>query len=302
MAKSITVAVTSCVRYKKDKTQEAWKDIQDANPDYLFLLGDNIYTDYWFYSTYKAKRMSIDNFKSHISGLYESQWNVPAFKSLINAKKGKVFGTWDDHDCLWDNATGASAGDFGFDSKHKAEKLEISRNTFHKYFENCSTNYPELYYHLDTEFARFIFLDNRSYAELPGKDCTLLGEEQFQFIEEKATNHDKPHTIFCGGLTLTEGVKGIFSFLSEDWLKYPKDLKRLCKLTSSLKSNAYFVAGDIHKNKHIKAHTDKYGNNLPEQIISSGMAMGGNKLSNWVMLEISEKEVKPTFYGSKEYL
>ncbi len=81
------IAFTSCMRLEafKDKSQPQWKDIENTNPDYLFLLGDQIYMDYaiWPFSPEpngKPKKYSLKKFKKIMRSRYEAQWKVPSFK------------------------------------------------------------------------------------------------------------------------------------------------------------------------------------------------------------------------------
>ena len=58
------IAFTSCCNIKQYPEQNWWNDISDQNPDYLLLLGDNIYMDYppLIPRVKKLKRMSADLF------------------------------------------------------------------------------------------------------------------------------------------------------------------------------------------------------------------------------------------------
>ena len=158
---------------------------------------------------------------------------------------------------------------------------------------NCSTNKPEIYHHIDIPNARVIFLDTRFYAEARGASPrNLLGETQFQFLEEKL-QHEKLYTIICSGLTLTNG--------NENWALFDQDFKRLSALLKNRK-NVLFLAGDIHRNKFSSPSSKR----PCYEIVSSGMAVNifGLPLRfddrrNWGMLEIDEKEVVVTLVDKK---
>lgn len=294
------IAFTSCMRYEDFNKQPEWKDIEAANPDYLFLLGDQIYMD-WGVLIGQANSPNLTIFKNLMNIKYEQQWKEENFKRLVDKMKSKngFYGIWDDHDFLWNNAKG---GDL---TKQKdLDKMSYSRQMFHQYFNNCSTNGENLYYHIDTPFARVIFLDNRSYAEKPGVWQKMLGDDQFDFLEKKL-NHDLPFTLVCGGLTLTEG--GFHGAGEENWTLYREDFKYLCKLLNA-KKNVLFLAGDIHENEFVRPiplrelfppidgvpqlEPDEQNLITPPQIISSGMhiQMGGTK-HNWALLEFTATDV-----------
>ena len=287
------IAFTSCIRYEAFKEQNEWDYIYDADPDYLFLLGDNIYMDYgiWpFTSEYvmAPKKYSIEKFQTIMEAKYINQFeNVPAFKRLLDKMRAKngFYAIWDDHDFAWNNAKGSLVN---------KEKKNISRELFHKYTK-CSTNYPHVYYHIDTPLARVIFIDNRFDSEKTGKNKRLISEEQFSFIEEKI-NHQLPYTILSGGITLTQS--------SEKWSLYPQQLQRLCKLLEN-KEKVLFLAGDVHYNKFVPKKFLKHLNcTTPPQLISSGMqinllglGISADNRHNWGLLEIEENSININFFN-----
>ncbi len=283
------IAFTSCMRFESFNEQPEWNDILDENPDYLFLLGDQIYMDWWPKLGEKHS-LPLEDFKNEMKKKYSQQWSEKNFKKLIEKMKSKngLFGIWDDHDFIWNNAKGAK-----LNSVDNKNKVDFSRKMFHEYFQNCSTNLDEIYYHIDTPFARVIFLDNRSYAQEDGKHNQILGETQFDFISEKL-NHDLPYTIICGGLTLTEG--GILGLGGENWKSYNDDLYKLSKMLST-KENVIFLAGDIHENKFIEPKRVKNNIKTPPQIISSGMEIKlFGERHNWAMLEFDKSGLEVKFY------
>ena len=213
------IAFTSCTRYEAFKEQPNWNDIYDKDPDYLFLLGDNIYMDYGIVGkeiNRSPSRLLISDFETIMKKKYDNQFKVKEFKRLVDKMKEKngFYAIWDDHDFAWNDAAGSLV---------VKEKKEISRNLFHE-FTNCSTNHPNVYYHIDTPEARVIFIDNRYDSEPAGINNKLISDEQFLFIEEKL-NHNLNYTILCGGLTLTKG--------HEKWENYPKQLEKLCQLLAN---------------------------------------------------------------------
>lgn len=286
------IIFTSCIRYEAYKKQPEWDLISDQNPDYLFLLGDNIYMDYGIIGCERIgspQSYPVEKFKRKMTEKYQNQFTkVPEFKNLIEKMRAKngFFAIWDDHDFGWNNAKGAHM---------PQENKDISRALFHQYL-NCSTNLPHTYYHIDTPLARVIFIDNRSDCE-EGKEGRLLDDKQFEFIRNKL-QHNLKYTILCGGITLTEA--------GENWSKYPGQLKKLCEMTAGI-DNVIFLGGDIHKNRCIAPRRFHDLNiTTPIQLISSGMyinyigiGMGLEFCSrhNWCMLEFEADGVKVNFHN-----
>lgn len=275
--RKVKIAFTSCARYEAFPDQPHWRDIENTNPDYLFLLGDQIYMDfgYWPFDSERngaPKRYPADKFERIMNEKYERQWNEPNFKRLFDKMQAKnaVYGVWDDHDFAWNNALG---------SEVPPEIRRISRDCFHRKM-NCSTNHPEVYCHIDIPGARVIFLDNRYYAS----KASLLGAEQFEFLADKL-NHPQKYTFICAGLTLTHSL--------DNWTRYRGDYNKLCALIEK-KKHVIFLAGDIHRNAFAPPTADR---NCYE-IVSSGMAINYFGLPfhfddrrNWGLLEFDEDEI-----------
>lgn len=290
------IAFTSCIRYKPFPIQKEWDYIYEADPDYLFLLGDNIYMDYGIWPFTKEyitapKKYSVEKFQAIMETKYQNQFEkVASFKKLVEKMRSKngFFATWDDHDFAWNNANGLHV---------EKEKKEISRSLFHQYL-NCSTNKPHVYYHIDTPMARVIFIDNRYESDRPGKNSQLISKEQFDFIENKLEHH-LPYTIICGGITLTESF--------ESWKKYPSQLQKLCRLLEQ-KEKVLFLAGDVHYNKFVPSkYLKKIDCTTPPQLISSGMHINllglgikADNRNNWGLLELEEDSLAIRFYNGKK--
>lgn len=239
------IAFTSCINFTQYPNQAWWQDIEIQNPDYLLLLGDNIYMDYPHAKQRlkHLKAISAKDYGIEMDKMYENQFGEENFKRLFDKlnSNNRVFAIWDDHDFLWNNSNGAYLrSDLESSGNEVEEKLKVSRELFFKYLKNNWMNYPEVYYYVDTAKARFIFLDNRSYSLKAGLNSDLLGESQFKFFEN-SLRHDKDYTLICGGITLSESVIKDNPYYGENWLDYPKDLIRLCRLISE-KQNAFYLS------------------------------------------------------------
>ncbi|MEI2694102.1 MAG: alkaline phosphatase D family protein [Saprospiraceae bacterium] len=300
------IAFTSCANIIQYPDQFWWKDIEAQNPDYLFLLGDNIYMDIPKRKG-KLREMSTDEYENEMRIMYDKQFQEVHFASLINkmfAKNG-LYAIWDDHDFLWNDSLGE-----GKVTALDREKMVRSRNIFHEYFRNCSTNGRHLYYYLELGQCQVLFLDNRTHAQVKGPNSKLLGEAQFEFIK-KSLMPDKEFTIICGGLTLTESMVSKLRGLADNWLDYPRDLVMLSDMLSKFK-NVMFLGGDIHRNGFqspmllkelldiVKPNwlTTERWNNLktPPQFISSGIAIDRpDVVRNWALLNFDKNGVKISF-------
>ncbi len=293
------IAFTSCARIEDFPSQPQWQDIQNANPDYLLLLGDQIYMDYGLSKTEPngaPAEYPADQFRNVMAAKYAAQWAEPHFKSLLSHMRNKedlsgtrrIFGTWDDHDFGWNNA---------FGKYMKPEIYAITLGLFHDWMD-CSANRPHVYCHADIgDLARIIVLDQRSHAEAareghPG--AVLLGDAQWAFLKDKL-NHDKRYTILCGGLSLTQG--------KDNWEEYENEYKQLREQLDE-RDGVIYLGGDIHQNKLKMPGPDR----PCYEIISSGLAVNYlaqtkfdfDDVHNWSMIDVSDDGVVVTQNTSGE--
>jgi len=277
-----------------------WRDILAQDPDYLLLLGDQIYMDFGFWpfsNEYRGKPKSYTpaQFAAVMRQKYEQQWAEPHFNRLVahmRAKNG-FFGTWDDHDFAWNNAYGNDPT--LADDVFLAEKKQISRDLFHE-FMACATHLPEVYGCVDTPLARAILLDNRFHATpLDVPQPALMGPQQMAFLAAHL-QHDRPYTLICGGLTLTHSA--------ERWSKYQKEFVHFQQLVAGASGKVIYLGGDIHTN----ALDAPSANGSPPcyEIISSGACVNYLGLPfefdlrrNWSLLELSEQEVMVSQHDKK---
>lgn len=289
---STTIAFTSCTRYKPGQPQTVWRDILHADPDYLFLLGDQIYMDFglWPFSRAhngKPKQYSLDVFERTMRAQYEQQWRDPDFARLLihmRAKKG-LFGVWDDHDFAWNNAYGGDPTSPA--SAQLVEKIAISRQLFHS-FMACAAQPPDIHGSHDAPLARFIFLDNRSYATpASAQPAVLMGVRQMAFLQQQLA-HDLPYTLICGGLTLSHSA--------ENWSRYKEEFKVFQGLVKD-RPGVLYLGGDVHRN----LFTPPSAQGLPPcyEIVSSGACVNYlglpfefDRRRNWSLLKLDEQGVR----------
>lgn len=291
------VAFTSCIRYEAFPDQPQWDEVSSLDPDYLFLLGDQIYMDYgyWPFSDEwngRPAQYSDAEFERIMKAKYVRQCAEPHFRKLYDKMRAqnRIFAIWDDHDFAWNNAVG---------SEVDLAKRKISFELFSKYFPTSIPN--EIYQAINTPLARVIFLDVRSHAKrphstpsvLPGSDSDLLGESQFRFLEDELIgDHGKPFTIICSGISLRLG--------EECWIRYADDYQRLMQALKQSGKKIIFLAGDIHKNAFMPPSLEC----SCYEIVSSGFAVNylglgipNDDRHNWGLLELRENGTgKATLY------
>lgn len=104
------VAFASCFHSQIFPQQPVWDWIKAKNPDHLVLLGDSIYLDVNVGGVHPST-LTDDQFAQLLFRLYTSQMGQSSFKGLVQSMpNNRVWSIWDDHDFLWNDATGAGAG------------------------------------------------------------------------------------------------------------------------------------------------------------------------------------------------
>lgn len=309
------IAFTSCMRYSAfGNDQPVWGRILTAQPDYVFLLGDQIYMDYGYFGDEALGEPAFwgtEKFLTRMRQKYEEQWAVPGFAELLKRypRGERLFGIWDDHDFAWNNAYGNCV---------PLEKKNGSRTLFHE-FMKCSKDFAagkmrdEVYYHVDliengARLARVFFLDNRYYA-MPQEKCekciancawhaddgtSLFGHEQMDYVRALIDPSFR-YTIFCTGLTATQGSSQLCNWGQsyEEFLQIVRTAPR-----------PILLAGDIHDNRFMPPSkaTDKIQRPFYE-IISSGASQRVAKVvgvpimkrENWASLELTTVGASVTF-------
>ena len=231
--------------------------IVEHNPDLFIFLGDNIYGDTKYMDTLRAKYQRLGNKKSY-----------------QNLKKYvPIFAVWDDHDYGWN--------DIGKSYPFKEESKEIFLDFFGEPESSSRRKHKGIYHSFIHNYERnklqIILLDGRTfrddlkpyngefdhdgrysyyrkdYAPHTGDTPTLLGEEQWNWLEEELK---KPADvrIICSGTQFGIEWNGY-----EAWANFPHEQKKMVNLIKSSQSNGViFISGDVHYSEISKLETDFY--------------------------------------------
>jgi alkaline phosphatase D len=230
------IAFGSCSDQKKQ--QPVWDAVLRFKPDIFVFLGDNIYADTDDMGKLKAE--------------YSRFARVEGFEAL--RKSTRILATWDDHDY--------GLPDGGAEFAQKAESKEIFLDFFGEPKDSPRRKRPGVY---DAQIIgppgkriQFILLDaryNRSplkkaaffdrakgpYRPNTDPDSTLLGEEQWRFLEAEL---QKPAEIrfLCSSIQFVADDHGF-----EKWGNFPHERQRLIELITKLKvSGLIILSGDRH--------------------------------------------------------
>lgn len=227
-----TIAFGSCSH--QDNPEQMWSEIESDNPDLFIFCGDNIYGDTHDMRLLKAR--------------YNQQKTSPEYQKFIEAVP--VIGIWDDHDY------GVNDGGKFFSKKDSSKLLmldflDVPANNpvwKHEGAYNVYTYGPEnkklKVILLDTRYFRdTLFADTLTSARyLTNENGDILGEKQWQWLEDELTGSDADIHILVSGIQVIAAEHDF-----EKWANFPKSRERLFKLlVQTQPENLLIISGDRH--------------------------------------------------------
>lgn len=239
---TFTIAFGSCGH--QDHPLPIFHEVVKQDPDLFIFLGDNIYGDTYSMDTLRAKYNRLTR-KESFQAL---KANVP------------IIATWDDHDYGWNDA----GRHYPYKDSAKAIFLEV----WEEPAESERRQHPGIYtantYEEAGKTIQVILLDTRTFRDdlLPydgafdedrryfygldytphtTADSTLLGEEQWQWLEAELA---KPADVRIIGSSTQFGIE--FNGY-EAWANFPHERERFLELVRSTRANGVlFLSGDVH--------------------------------------------------------
>lgn len=225
------VAIASCMddRFEEDQDQ-IWHDLAKDNPQYLFMIGDNVYAT----SILKIGEKFVD--KDRLWERYvETRQKLAIFflPALI-----PTLAQWDDHDY--------GSGDGDKTHPYRQEAQEVFRAFFPQ-----NSDIPGVFSHGPSNAAvftafqtSFIFLDNRSEREPKGVDpgkFAHYGKDQEEWLFQQLKAHSGPTWLlqgdqFFGGYHRWDSFEG----------NHPKSFAHFLKDLKKHSGPLLFISGDRH--------------------------------------------------------
>ncbi|MCC5920464.1 MAG: alkaline phosphatase family protein [Cyclobacteriaceae bacterium] len=233
---NLRFALGSC--NKSDLPQPLWEHVLSAEPDVWIWLGDIIYAD-----TQNMKRMKRN---------YDLQFNHPEYKKLRTNME--VIGIWDDHDY--------GKNDAGKEYPKKKESRELLYDFLEIPKDHPDRDKEGAYLSrtfgegdktvkvilLDTRYFRdrLNFVQGRGY--LPINEGSMLGEEQWQWLENELKENDAAVTFIGSGIQILHNEHKY-----EKWSNLPHELNKLKSLILKYQeANIILLSGDRHISEFAK--------------------------------------------------
>lgn len=216
---TLKIYAGSCNDQEKD--QSFWNTISAGKPDVWLWIGDNIYADN---ANYEQRKKAYDFVKAQ-----------PGYQQLMSTSE--IFGTWDDHDYGNNNAGSEYSGK---DESKKAHLKFFEISEDHEVWQR-----PGIYRKHSVKKngveVDIILLDTRYFKQSRGDNQTMLGHDQWLWLEEIMKDGKETYTIIVSGVQmLTDDTS------KESWERITNDKNRLIELVSSSKRSTLLLSGDKH--------------------------------------------------------
>lgn len=246
---TVRLGFASCAN-EDEGSATVWRQMQDADPHAVVLLGDTPYVD----STNLAvQRRRHGEFAA-----------AAGFRELVRNRS--LYATWDDHDFGRNDTDGNLKG------------KENSRRAFMEYRANPS--YGDGKAGIYTKFRRggveVFLLDTRYFAATEpspfNKDRpTLLGADQWKWLRRELKASTAPFKVLACGMIWNGAVR---PGKKDHWGTYPHERDALFDFLGKEKiTGVVLVGGDIHRTRVLRHKTtEQAGYDIPELITSPAHA------------------------------
>lgn len=221
----LKLAVVSCMNDYDTKHLKIWNKVAEQNPEYLIMIGDNVYTD-----VSSATMTQVTDPEIIWNRYVDARLNYPLF---FQEKLIPTHALWDDHDYGANDANGSF--------KHK----EASKEIFEAFYAQdlSDDDWTESYGVggvLSLGDFNLYFLDGRFFRS-PEKSGSHLGLDQTAWFYSKLREEASPSLIikgdqFFGGYQPRESFEG----------SHPDDFHRFVNELRQIPTPFVFVSGDRH--------------------------------------------------------
>jgi alkaline phosphatase D len=232
---NLKVAVCSCLNDNYFSEQiKSWNSISKSNPDYIFLIGDNVYADIGD----KVSELNGCTPKRLLNRYIETRTRLELFylKQLI-----PIAMIWDDHDYGKNNG--------GSDYRYKLASKKIFKDFSLNENSEISEDGLGVGFKLKLANINFLFLDDRFYRDKKYHFGQKQEEWLFKNLEasenaQKAKNEDREpsQSVIISGDQFFGKYHPFESFEANQAENFKKFIEKI----SNLKSTPLLISGDRH--------------------------------------------------------
>lgn len=279
----LRMIVISCMADDHAKHFKIWETLASTNPQYLLMIGDNVYAD--MTATGKPQETNPNTLWDRYT---DARLSFPLY---FMEKLIPTHAVWDDHDFGKNNGNS--------DYTYKKESKEIFDAFFAQDLSDDDWIHGQGVGGLLTlgDFNLY-FLDGRTFRS-PRQDGKHLGIDQETWLINKLREEVSPSFIikgdqFFGGYHQFESFEG----------NHPKDFSQFVTKLRETKTPFIFLSGDRHMSEimqfprslfgmpsfeitssplHSKTYPDEQSNNNPWRVVSENRYMNFTLIDNLAM-------------------
>ncbi|MGF1529951.1 MAG: alkaline phosphatase D family protein [Puniceicoccaceae bacterium] len=246
------IAFGSCSR--TSLPQWYWERAASLRPDLWIWLGDAVY--------------GRDYDEEDLRRKFLLQKDLPEYQAF--REKVPIIGVWDDHDY--------GINDAGADHPYK----EKARDWFLDFVDEPEDSprrtregiYTSYRFGIPGKQVLIILLDTRFNASPKGRNGTLLGDEQWDWLESELTAPHADVTLIGSSIQVIPTQHRF-----EKWANFPDERKRLLNLIEVLKvPNLFILSGDRHITEFSRLNLAHSPNGELWEYTSSGLTHPWAKL------------------------
>lgn len=240
------IAIASCMS-DEDKLRpvmyKIWGELLAHRPNFIFLIGDNVYADMWVTS-----KIGPDGATPKIiwQRYVESRNLIPLFKTK---KLIPILAIWDDHDYGRNNG--------GIEFKYKKESLQALNDFFAQETTDHLTKGPGASLSLKAFQQEYIFLDNRSFRTLDNSDIpdqSHWGPQQEEWLLQHLNTGTNPAWLING-----DQIWGGYHQFESYEGNHKQSFKKMMKKISQANNPVIFITGDRHLAELMKITKKEFG-------------------------------------------
>jgi alkaline phosphatase D len=234
---NLKVAVCSCLNDNYFSEQiKSWNSVSKSNPDYIFLIGDNVYAE--IEATAAQRTVSSCKPEKLLNRYIETRTRLELFylKQLI-----PIAMIWDDHDYGKNNG--------GSDYKYKLASKKVFKDFSLNENSEISEDGLGVGFKLKLANINFLFLDDRFYRDKKYHFGQKQEEWLFKNLEasenaQKAKNEDREpsQSVIISGDQFFGKYHPFESFEANQAENFKKFIEKI----SNLKSTPLLISGDRH--------------------------------------------------------
>ena len=210
--------------------ERAWMTIQATQPDAIFLLGDNVYSD-------DPTSPAMQHY------CYYRRQSRPEFRSLLASRP--VYSIWDDHDFGTNDCSGGPAID---QPNWKRPVYNVFRDNWVNPYFGGGDGQPGCFYDFYLGDIHFIMVDGRFYRDLKPADggmSTMLGPVQRAWLKNRIRHSNGRILALCSPVPWVFEAKGDSR---DTWNGFKDERKEIFDLlTVTQKRGVVLISADRHR-------------------------------------------------------